>query len=65
MIKGADIVIAIGNTGAGKSTLLNSLVFGTEKLEMKTTDKKKKVIDQKDGFKSLGQLKIGHQMANS
>ena len=45
MIKGADIVIAIGNTGAGKSTMLNSLVFGSDKLEMKTTDKRKKVID--------------------
>ena len=54
MIKGADIVIAIGNTGAGKSTMLNSLVFGTDKLEMKKTDKRKNVIDQKDGFRSLG-----------
>ena len=54
MIKGADIIIAIGNTGSGKSTLLNSLVFGTDKLEIKTTDKNKKVIDQKNGFKSVG-----------
>ena len=45
IIKRADIVIAIGNTGAGKSTMLNSLVFGIDKLEMKMTDKKKKVIE--------------------
>ena len=45
MIKGADIVIAIGNTGAGKSTMLNALVFGTDKLEVQTNENKKKIID--------------------
>ena len=34
MIKGKDIVITLGNTGAGKSTLLNSIVFGSDKLEL-------------------------------
>lgn len=54
MIKDAEIVLAIGNTGSGKSTMLNSLVFGTEILSVQTTDKKKKVIDQKDGYKGIG-----------
>lgn len=34
IIKGTDIVMAIGNTGVGKSTMLTSLVFGKEKLQL-------------------------------
>lgn len=55
-IKDADIVIAIGNTGAGKSTMLNSIVFGTDILEVTKSEKKKIVIDQKEGYKGIGQL---------
>lgn len=44
MIKGADIVISIGNTGSGKSTMLNSIVFGIDKL-METGNGRKKVIE--------------------
>ena len=44
--------------------MLNSLVFGSDKLVATENAKKKKVIDQKTGFK-LGQLRIGHDIASS
>ena len=34
-IKGANIVLVMGNTGSGKSTMLSSLLKGAEALEMK------------------------------
>ena len=34
-IKGAHIVLVIGNTGSGKSTMLSSLLRGPEFLEVK------------------------------
>lgn len=33
LIKGHEIILAIGNTGCGKSTMLTSLVFGPGALE--------------------------------
>ena len=35
-IRGANIVLVIGNTGSGKSTMLSSLLKGPEALEMKS-----------------------------
>jgi len=34
-IRGANIVLVIGNTGSGKSTMLSSLLKGPDALEMK------------------------------
>ena len=34
-IKGANIVLVMGNTGSGKSTMLSSLLKGPQALEMK------------------------------
>ena len=53
-------MIAIGNTGCGKSTMLSSLMFGPDKLEEKENKNGRKVLDQKEGYKVLGQLAIGH-----
>ena len=33
LIKGHEMIVAIGNTGCGKSTMLTSLVFGPAALE--------------------------------
>ena len=33
--KKSDLIIAVGNTGCGKSTMLNSLVFGSDSLEIR------------------------------
>lgn len=67
-IRGADIVLLIGNTGAGKSTMLTSLIFGSSSLQWKKLTVKLPrgkstsigVIEQRDplGVRTFG---IGHQ----
>lgn len=61
-LKDKELMLAFGNTGCGKSTMISSLVFGADKLELKTIEEKRmirgaekicktKVIDQKQEFK--------------
>lgn len=79
-IKGAHIVLVIGNTGSGKSTMLSSLLRGPEFLEVKqiqftievpgtdgtttTKQKSKQVIDNKEAHLDSDFI-IGHSDVNS
>lgn len=38
-LKNTTVILALGSTGNGKSTLLNSLVNGSDTLQMKIIDK--------------------------
>jgi hypothetical protein len=74
--KGADLVLAIGNTGCGKSTMLSSIVYGPghlsevkKDIEIETKKGKKKikktVIDQSENLRGLNIFKVGHSQSIS
>lgn len=79
-IRGANIVLVIGNTGSGKSTMLSSLLKGPDALEIKQikftidvpnkegvmvrSERTKKVIDNKEASPTEDFI-IGHSSVNS
>ena len=80
-IRGANIVLVIGNTGSGKSTMLSSLLKGPDRLELKsisytieipdtdgkttTTKKKTKSVIDNKDFEEDADFIIGHSDVNS